>query len=187
MSELAASYGGQISSVRGSDTGEQRTRRLYKTNLNKALDKYPGLATNREYIVSEVLGNIDETGNISMPDAVHLHPLTLAGAYYILELLNIKTELPDDWESYNNMFIKDGVNLASSNELYREIAIIKMTTGSPIFGGTPTLTDKEKNLIVSNIMKDAKEISRGREIRKAHMIDLFHYAIKIVNYRASRV
>lgn len=182
MTELVTAAGGQAARTRGTDTNEQRRRRLYRKKFSDVLGGYRELDTDKDNIIVEVIGDTEETGNLGIPDAIHLNPDTLAGAYYILHLLDISYRLPDDAD----LFIKR-YNIVSNNlsEIYIRIALIKMTTREAHVGDRPILSGDEMSKIVDKIVK--VDTIRGRNIRVAHEVDLFHYAIKVVNHRALTV
>jgi hypothetical protein len=105
----------------------------------------------------------------------------LAGAYYVLHLLDINYGLPNDAA----LFITHYNIVGGSSEIYMRIALIKMTTRKANVSGDPILSDNIIGEIVDKLVK--VETIRGRNIRVAHEVDLFHYAIKIVSHRASMV
>jgi len=201
MTELIRAAGGQVGRTRGADTQEQRQRRLYRTVFSKALNVYEQLRPLYENIISEVLGQVDETGNMGIPNATRMYPKVLAGAYYILYLLNITSNFPSKRELemiINDMFDEQSkrteaigiLNSGYSNQLsnlFVEIALYKMKIRRPHIQSSITITPERLNKIIDNVMVPSSREHRSKEeITAAYQIDIFTYAMKIVTFRSRR-
>jgi hypothetical protein len=169
MTSLIISGGGQSARTRISETNEQRRSRLHNKKFEEALAVYAD-KLNQTAILNETIGSSSDAEgiNVGLPDMIHLNPSVLAAAYYILSVLDID--------------IYDGL---ISKEDYKNIAIAKMVYRSSDPGNPDAieLTPGDIELALKHVIKSDIKPDIYEKAIIAYTIDIFQYAMIIVDYR----
>jgi hypothetical protein len=163
MAELE--IGGQVATRREFESNEQRTRRLYREKFEAALknDIYSLMSSQIPSILDETLGPAKTPDvDVGIPDIVHYDAPTMAGAYYILFLLDIGYPTREDLSEY----IQEATGRMIDRKIHPDDRTIILTTQ-----------------IIEKII-DTLKYNRSKNSPVAHQVDMFQYALMVVYYRA---
>lgn len=156
--------GGQVASHSEFETNEERTRNEYRKKLKNALEKYTPLSSQIPSILNEALGpEKSKDVSIGIPDIIRYDASTLAGAYYVLHLLKIGQPRP----GFEDEYIGESEIRMIERKIDPNSSRTVLTTG-----------------VIDQIMETFGSSSMTNDKRTIHELDVFQYALMIVNSRA---